>query len=114
MTAVRVEERYGKLLADFRAIGAEWIIMTPHYVRPDWMNITRERDLDDDARTYLAALHQIAAAHDAGLADASLRYGRIWRQGIPHSMLLPDAINHPNVFGKRPFANALMALVPFP
>ena len=26
------EERYAKLLADFQAIGAEWIILTTHYL----------------------------------------------------------------------------------
>lgn len=31
----QVEERYGRLLADFRQAGAEWIILMPHYVRPD-------------------------------------------------------------------------------
>ena len=37
-----VEQRYSKILADFEKIGAEWIILTPHYVRPDWMGLTRE------------------------------------------------------------------------
>jgi len=36
-------EPYAKLLADFQSIGAEWIILTPHYVRPDWMKLDREQ-----------------------------------------------------------------------
>ena len=36
-----VEQRYSKLLTDFEKIGAEWIILTPHYVRPDWMGLNR-------------------------------------------------------------------------
>jgi lysophospholipase L1-like esterase len=64
----QVEERYAKLLADFQAIGAEWIILTPHYVRPDWMGLTREREIDDDPRPYVAGLRQFAAKHDVGLA----------------------------------------------
>jgi len=106
----QVEERYGKLLADFQGIGAEWIILTPHYVRPDWMNLTRERDIDDDPRPYVAGLRQFAATHDVALADASLRWGRLWRQGIPYNTLLVNAINHPNARGMRLFADALMAL----
>jgi lysophospholipase L1-like esterase len=106
----QVEERYSVLLADFRAIGAEWIILTPHYVRPDWMDLTRERDIDDDPRPYVAGLREFVAKHDAGLADASLRWGRLWRQGIPYSTLLVNAINHPNAAGMRLFADALMAL----
>jgi len=75
----QVEERYGKLLADFRGIGAEWIILTPHYVRP-----------------YVAGLRQFAAKNDVALADASLRYGRPWRHGVPYNTLIVNAINHPS------------------
>jgi lysophospholipase L1-like esterase len=106
----QVEERYAKLLADFKAIGAEWIILTPHYVRPDWMSLTRERDIDNDPRPYVQGLREFAAKHDVALADASLRYGRLWRQGIPYSTLLVNAINHPDVRGMSIFADALMAL----
>ena len=106
----QVEERYSKLLADFQDIGAEWIILTPHYVRPDWMGLTRERDIDNDPRPYVEGLRQFAAKHDVALADASLRYGRLWRQGLPYNTLMVNAINHPDVRGMRIFADALMAL----
>ncbi len=108
----QVEERYSRLLADFQAIGAEWIILTPHYVRPDWMGLTRERDIDQDPRPYVAGLRQFAANHPAALADAALRYGRLWRQGIPYNSLMVNAINHPDERGMRIFAEALMALFP--
>jgi len=106
----QVEERYSKLLADFKEIGAEWIILTPHYVRPDWMGLTREREIDNDPRPYVEGLRQFAAKHDVALADASLRYGRLWRQGIPYNALMLNAINHPDGRGMRIFADALMAL----
>ena len=106
----QVQERYSKLLDDFQAIGAEWIILTPHYVRPDWMSLTHERDIDDDPRPYVEGLRQFAAKHDVVLADASLRWGRLWRQGIPYGTLLVNAINHPNARGMSIFADALMAL----
>jgi len=106
----QVEERYTKLLTDFQAINAEWIILTPHYVRPDWMNLTRERNIDNDPRPYVQGLRQFAATHDIALADASLRWGRLWRQGIPYSVLLLNAINHPNSQGMSIFADALMQL----
>jgi lysophospholipase L1-like esterase len=108
----QVEERYGKLLADFQEIGADWIILTPHYVRPDWMNLTRERDIDDDPRPYVEGLRQFAAKHDVGLADASLRWGRLWREGTPYITLLVNVINHPNAKGMSLFADALMGLFP--
>ena len=110
LTPEQVEERYARLLADFQSIGAEWIILTPHYVRPDWMGLTREREIDDDPRPYVRGLRQFAATHDVALADASLRYGRLWRQGIPYNALMLNAINHPDERGMRIFADALMAL----
>ena len=63
----QVEERYTKLLADFQAIGAEWIILTPHYVRPDWMNLKREREIDNDPRPYVAGLRTFASKHNVAL-----------------------------------------------
>jgi hypothetical protein len=110
LTPEQVEERYSGLLRDFREIGAEWIILTPHYVRPDWMNLTRERDIDEDPRPYVHGLRQFAAKHNVALADASLRYGRLWRQGIPYNTLMLNAINHPNARGMQLFADALIAL----
>ncbi len=105
-----VEERYTKLLADFKAIGAEWIILTPHYVRPDWMNLAREREVDEDPRPYVKGVREFASKHDVALADASLRYGRLWRQGIPYNTLMLNSINHPDGRGMKIFADALMAL----
>jgi lysophospholipase L1-like esterase len=108
----QVNERYGKLLADFKGIGAEWIILTPHYVRQDWMGLNRERDVDDDPRPYVAGLRQFARTNNVALADASLRYGRLWRQGIPYSTLMLNSINHPDARGMKLFADALMELFP--
>ncbi len=112
LNPAQVEERYGQLLADFRRLGAEWIILTPHYVRPDWMGMDRENEVDDDPRPYVAGLRQFAAKHDVALADAAMRYGRLWRQGIPHTTLMLNSINHPDARGMALFADALMALFP--
>lgn len=109
----QVAERYRKLLADFQAIGAEWVLLTPHYVMPEWMpGFTKQRDIDQDPRPYVTGLRQFAEIHPVALADASLRYGRLWRQGIPYAVLLENTINHPNLFGHSLFADSLMALFP--
>ena len=108
LTPAQVEERYGKLRGDFQAIGAEWIILTPHYVRPDWMGLDREREIDEDPRPYVAGLRQFATRHGVALADASLRFGRLWRQGLPYSTLMLNSINHPDVRGMKLFADSLM------
>jgi len=112
MGTEQVEQQYSRLLADFRKIGAEWIILTPHYVRPDWMGLTREQQIDDDPRPYVAGLRTFAAKHQVALADASLRWGRLWRQGIPYRTLLLNGINHPDARGMKLFADSLMALFP--
>ncbi len=112
LTPDAVEARYSRLLADFQNIGAEWIILTPHYTRPDWMGLTRETEIDDDPRPYVKGLRKFAARHNVALADASLRYGRLWRQGIPYSTLMSNSINHPNPQAMKIFGDALMPLFP--
>jgi lysophospholipase L1-like esterase len=112
LNPAQVEKQYSKFLADFQAIGAEWIILTPHYVRPDWMGLTRERDIDHDPRPYVAGLRQFSAKHSVALADAALRYGRLWRQGIPYTTVMLNSINHPDARGMKLFADALMELFP--
>lgn len=111
-TGEKTMAQYARLRADFRGIGAEWIILTPHYVKPDWMGLTRQRDVDDDPRAYVQALRQFAKEHTDGLAlaDAAQRYGRLWRQGVPYMTLMLNAINHPNPEGMRIFADSVMAL----
>ncbi len=108
----QVEARYSQLLADFQGIGAEWIILTPHYIRLDWMGLTRQREIDEDPRPYVLGVRQFAARHRIALADASLRYGRLWRRGIPFLTLMENNINHPNVFGHSLFADSLISLFP--
>lgn len=108
----QVEERYSKLLADFQGIGAEWIILTPHYVRPDWMGLSRERDIDEDPRPYVAGLRAFAAKHGVALAEGSKRYGRLWRQGIPYTTVMLNSINHPDAAGMKLFADAILELFP--
>lgn len=102
--------RYARIRDDFKAIGAEWVILTPHYVRPDWMFLKSETNIDEDPRLYVKALRKFTAENGIALADGSLRYGRLWRQGIPYSTLMMNCINHPNAFGHSLFADALMGL----
>lgn len=107
-----VVQRYGRIRDEFKAVGAEWIILTPHYVRPDWMGLASEKGIDEDPRPYVKALRKFTAENGLALADGSLRYGRLWRQGIPYSTLMMNNINHPNPYGMSLFADALMALFP--
>lgn len=107
-----VERLYGARLDEFRKQGTEWIILTPHYVRPDWMGLSSQRDCDHDPRPYVKGLREFAARHSVALADASLRWGHLWREGIPYTTLLLNSINHPDERGMKLFADALLALFP--
>ena len=112
LSVAKVAERYGKLLADFRAIGTEWIILTPHYVRPGWMGLSSQRNIDNDPRAYVKGVRLFGQKNGIAVAEGSLRYGRLWRQGIPYITLMENNINHPNVFGHTLFADSLMELFP--
>jgi len=107
-----VERQYSERLEEFRKQGTEWIILTPHYVRPDWMGLSSQRDCDNDPRPYVKGLRAFAARHGVALADASLRWGHLWREGIPYTTLLLNSINHPDERGMKLFADALLALFP--
>lgn len=110
LDAAGVEKQYGQIRDDFKKIGAEWIIIAPHYVRPDWMGLTRQKNIDDDPRPYVKAIRKFAAENGIALADASALYGRLWRKGIPYNTLMVNNINHPNRLGMTLFADALMTL----
>lgn len=112
LPVAQVRDNYAKVLKDFQSIGAEWIILTPHYVRPDWMGLTRQRDIDNDPRPYVAELRQFASNNSVALADASKRWGRLWRQGIPYTTLFVNSINHPDPRGMKIFADSLIELFP--
>jgi lysophospholipase L1-like esterase len=112
MDEAAVLENYGGLLQTFRKNGAEWVILTPHYARPDWMGLKQETGIDQDPRPYVRGIRLFAENNRVALADASLRWGRLWRQGLPYSTLLVNNINHPDERGMKLFADALMALFP--
>lgn len=105
-----VATRYGEMKVDFEANGMEWIILGPHYIRPDWMGINSERGVDDDPRPYVKGLRRFTASNNVPYADTPNLYGKLWRAGIPYNTLMINNINHPNTFGMDLFAAALARL----
>jgi len=100
---------YRKILDLLQGVGAEVILITPHYVRPDWMNVKTQK-LDNDPRPYVKGLKRFAAENNLAIADASKEWGCLWRQGIPYMTLEANSINHPDRRGHAIFAKALMEL----
>ena len=111
-TAMLWQKNYTRVVEDVRRIGAELILMTPHYVRPDWMGLTEEKRCDEDPRPYVQFLRKFAREHSIALADVSRSYGGLWRRGIPYTTLLVNGINHPNADGMKLFQKALLDLFP--
>lgn len=109
-TDEKVGRVYGRVLKEFRARGFEWIICTPHYARPDWNGLKSMKDCDEDPRGFTQALRRFAAKNGIAVADASRRWGHLWREGIPYITHLTNDINHPDTESLGFFADALMAL----
>ena len=107
-----LDRQYGQILEAFQQIGAEWIILTPHFVRPDWMGLGSEWGINGDPRGYTHSVRAFAEKHNIAVAEGSKRYETLWFQGIPYSTLMVNGINHPNAFGMKLFADALMELFP--
>ncbi len=106
------ERSFNIVFKAFQEKGMEWIILTPHYVRPDWMGLTSQNGpaIEQDPRPYVAFIRKFTAEQKVALADAAKRYGRLWRQGIPYNTLMTNTINHPDKDGMKIFADALMSI----
>jgi lysophospholipase L1-like esterase len=106
-----LKAHYAKIRDALRVIPAEIILITPHFVRQDWMGVSTAK-VDADPRPYVRGLRVFAAENDIAVADAAALWGDLWRQGIPYPTLLANAINHPDERGMELFADALMAVFP--
>jgi len=107
----QVQTHYAQIMGHMNGIGAEVILITPHLVRPDWLGMTTLK-FDDDPRPYVKGLRRFAEENNVALADASVRWCRLWRQGIPYVTLEANSINHPDARGHEIFAQALIGLFP--
>ena len=107
----QVQTHYAEIMGHMNGIGAEVILITPHLVRPDWMGMTTLK-FDEDPRPYVKGLRRFAEENQIALADASVRWCRLWRQGIPYVTLEANSINHPDARGHEIFAQALIDLFP--
>lgn len=93
-----------------RAIGAEFVIVTPHFVMPSWMDKRYARGREN--REDCLALRQLARDAKVGLADAALRWELLEYAGMPYEILLMNGINHPDDRGHELFVDELMRLFP--
>ncbi len=111
-TEKQFHEVYGRILSDFRARNMEWLILTPHLIRPDWMGAASQKGYEDDPRPFIRMLRKFAADNGIPLADAAKRYCHLWKEAIPHNSLMVNAINHPDERGMTIFLEALKEFFP--
>ena len=104
--AAHVAANYGEILKRLRAVGAEVILITPHFTNPEMMGFQSSRE--PEKRPYVFALRDFATQNQLGLADASARWAHLWREGIPYVTYLHNGINHPDDRGHAIFADELM------
>jgi len=103
-TPDQIKANYAEFITQARRRNpeVEFIILTPHFVMPDWMG---------NYANSVAAMRRAATDNNVALGDA----GRIWESlrklGIPYEALLANAINHPNGLGHEFYADTLMAVL---
>jgi len=99
-------KRYDEILRRLHDAGAEVILITPHFTMRSMMGFTGLRQ--PESRGYVANLRRYAEERNLGLADASLRWEHLWREGVPYETLLRNGINHPDNRGHLLFAEELL------
>jgi lysophospholipase L1-like esterase len=97
---------YDDILDRLRKLGAEVILITPHFTMPGMMGFKHLRE--KEKRGYVLNLRRYAEEHGLAVADASARWEHLWREGIPYVTLLRNGINHPDDRGHALFADELM------
>ena len=110
LTTDQWQQNFTRAKCEFGQRGMEWIILTPHYVRMDWMGLDSMKNCEDDPRPYVRFIREFAAKERVPLADASRLWGQLGNRGIPYEIYLSNGINHPNRSGMALFADALMTL----
>jgi lysophospholipase L1-like esterase len=105
LNAQQVEETYGDILKRLEPLGAEVILITPHFTMWRMMGFKSMREAE--RRPYVHALREFAEKHRVALADAAARWEHLWKEGLPYLTLLHNTINHPDDRGHRLFAEEL-------
>jgi len=100
---------YFEALDRLRVIGAEVILITPHFTMPAMMGLEGSLETPE-TRPQVTWLREIAEEKQVALADASRRWEHLAAEGVPYTILLRNGINHPNDAGHRLFVEELMRL----
>lgn len=108
LTPEELEWSYNKMADELQALGAEVILITPHFTHQSLMGVPPEALRPPDNRPYVAFLRKFAESKKLGLADASSRWEQSWKEGVPFITLLANHYNHPSAEGNQFFAQELI------
>ncbi len=103
---------YNRIRDDFQAKGMELLVIVPHFVRPDWMDLPSQKNIESDPRPYVAFLRNWIRENHYACADLSRRFQHLWKEGIPYNTLMRNHINHPDIRGIDLYFQALADLFP--
>ena len=106
LSGATLEQVYDEIFGRVQALGAELILITPHFTKPEMMGFKTLRE--PEKRSYVLGLRAYAEKHNLALADASSRWEHLWKEGLPYVTLLRNGINHPDDRGHAMFADELM------
>jgi lysophospholipase L1-like esterase len=101
-----VYKTYSEILRRVKALGAELILIAPHFTMPMMMGFKSVKERE--SRPYVIALRKFAQDNRLGVADVSARWEHLADEGIPYVIYLKNSINHPNDRGHVLFAEELM------
>jgi lysophospholipase L1-like esterase len=105
-----IPANYKSAFEQIRAIGAEVILITPHFTMAEMMGKAHPRG--GETRHTVEVLREVAKEYHVGLADASLRWAHLDEEGLPYVALLDNGINHPDDRGHEMFVKELMTFFP--
>jgi len=108
LTREQLDESYGKMAKTLSEVGAEVILITPHFVHPNLMGLSGNPLRPADPRPLIPFLKEFSAKQSLGLADASARWEQSCKEGVPYITMLSNHFNHPDANGDRYFSQELM------
>jgi hypothetical protein len=102
-TLAEVHKEWARRLGE---TGADVIVVAPHLTGAVLMGTDDLRTAE--IRPQVLALYDLADREGWALADASSRWAHLWREGIPHTTLLVNGINHPDDRGHQLLADEVI------
>jgi lysophospholipase L1-like esterase len=106
LSGASLDQVYDEIRSRVQGLGAELILITPHFTKPEMMGFKTLRE--KEKRPYVLSVREYAQKHKLALADASARWEHLWKEGLPYVTLLRNGINHPDDRGHVLFADELM------